>query len=295
MKIVSVTPAGRKIQLAILIPYLLKNRGKIDEHHFWVNSIFDSDIAYIRKACDEHPDFFKFIECPLGSPIPKPMWPYQSLNSFHALCKDEDTIYIRFDDDICWIDEDFVENMVKFRTENPEYFLVSANVINNGVCAMLHQRCGAIKHPMVCDGICGGNAWADPEFALFQHRELIRHIKDKTTDVYKCFKQWVLLDVLKNYDRSINPEMKFKEPGRFSINCVCWFGRDYPRYCESFYKDGVFKGEETWPTYYYPREVNKFNVICGDAVVAHFSYGVQRQTLIMSDVIQQYTELANAL
>ena len=45
MKVISVTPAGRKIYLEILVPYLLKNRAYIAEHHFWLNTENREDIG----------------------------------------------------------------------------------------------------------------------------------------------------------------------------------------------------------------------------------------------------------
>ena len=288
MRVVSVTPAGRKRYLEILVPYLLKNRAKISEHHFWVNTPVVTDIAYIKQLCYDYPDFFKYITNPNTDTLTNP------LNLFHPLCTDENTIYIRFDDDICWIANDLVDNIIKFRIENPDYFLVFANIINNSVCAMLHQRCGVFDYPaLTCDGVCNGNAWANTDLALFQHTELIHHIKEKTTDVYKCFKKWLLFDGPK-VDEKIIPEGSFGKNfkhGRFSINCMCWFGRDYAKFGGKVYNE-EYTHEEGWLTDFYPQSINKFNAICGDALVSHFAYFSQRAILETTDLLDQYKKLA---
>jgi len=59
MKVITVTPAGRKHYLEILAEYLLNNRRYISEHHFWLNTSVKDDIAYIEMLAAKHPDFFK--------------------------------------------------------------------------------------------------------------------------------------------------------------------------------------------------------------------------------------------
>ena len=57
MRVISVTPAGRRRYLAALIPHLLAQRHVIDEHHWWVNTNDEADAEYIADVTAEHPDF----------------------------------------------------------------------------------------------------------------------------------------------------------------------------------------------------------------------------------------------
>ena len=53
-----------------------------------------------------------------------------SINAFYKDCTEQDTIYFKLDDDIVWMESGLIEKMVKFRVDNPHYFLVSPLVIN---------------------------------------------------------------------------------------------------------------------------------------------------------------------
>jgi hypothetical protein len=46
-----------------------------------------------------------------------------SINAFYRQCVEKDAIYFRLDDDIVWMEPDMIEKMVRFRIDNPEYFL----------------------------------------------------------------------------------------------------------------------------------------------------------------------------
>ena len=59
MRVVSVTPAGRRRYIEILVPHLLRQRHVIQEHHWWLNTNVAEDIAYIHQLCADHPDFFR--------------------------------------------------------------------------------------------------------------------------------------------------------------------------------------------------------------------------------------------
>ncbi|MBA3922196.1 MAG: hypothetical protein H0X31_11035, partial [Nostocaceae cyanobacterium] len=60
-KVVAVTPSGRQRYLEILIPYILKDKGIIDEYHLWVNTSDASDISYIESLQNKFPSFIKLV------------------------------------------------------------------------------------------------------------------------------------------------------------------------------------------------------------------------------------------
>ena len=96
MKVITVAPAGRKHYLEILVEYLLENRRYISEHHFWLNTNLKKDIAYIEMLAAKHPDFFKINRKEMLKKSVDSIWQY------YKDYIDDDTIYIKFDDDICF-------------------------------------------------------------------------------------------------------------------------------------------------------------------------------------------------
>ena len=105
-KVISVTPAGRKQYLEILVPYLLRNREHIAEHHFWLNTNNRRDIQYITILARKHPEFFKIKHREVFKSYTESIWQYFQDYG------DEDTIYVRLDDDICFIAPDAVPNLI---------------------------------------------------------------------------------------------------------------------------------------------------------------------------------------
>ena len=59
-------------------------------------------------------------------------------------CTTPDTIYARFDDDICYVADDAIANWRRFREANVVPFLVLGNIVNNAACSHSHQQAGLI-------------------------------------------------------------------------------------------------------------------------------------------------------
>lgn len=268
MKVITVTPAGRKKYLEILCPYLLKNKHIISEHHFWVNTTNKEDIEYLNKLASEN-TFFKLVPIPKGTPNKN-----TTICLFFENCVDKDAVYIRFDDDICWMANDAVEKLVNYRIRHPEPFIVSGNVVNNSICTHLHQRFGNIPIDI---GMCGynricDNGWKSPEKAVTFHECFLEALKGGVTDRYK-FPAWY-----------------FHTYEDFSINCISFLGKDFAEFGGKVGHD-----EELWLTHDKPKELGRRNCIYGDALFAHFSYYTQRNVLEGStNLLDVYKELAHS-
>lgn len=264
MKVISVTPAGRRKYLEILVPYLLKERDKIQEHHFWINTIKEDDIRYMEGLCKQY-SFFKMIH-------PKiPVNGNRSIYHFYKDYVDEDTIYIRLDDDICWLREDAINNLIKARISNPDPFLVFANIINNGVCNHLHQRFGIIPMKtgaLTYNAVCP-LSWGCPLVAEKVHKVFLSNNAAKDTDKY-LFDKWVLWDY-----------------NRFSVNCFSWFGKKFKEFSGEVGID-----EELFLSRDIPQSERKPNIICGKALMSHFAYYPQRDHLETTTLLDQYRKLS---
>ena len=100
-KVVSVTPAGRQRFVEILHKYLIDLRHIIDNHVWWINTNNQSDIDYLESLVKEYPDFYSTKYLPNH-----PNYTFNNLNihNFFDESVDENTVYVRFDDDIVFIE-----------------------------------------------------------------------------------------------------------------------------------------------------------------------------------------------
>jgi hypothetical protein len=137
-RIVCATPAGRKRYLKILVRQILAS-PLVDEYQLWKNTTDPSDIQFIHDVQATDPRV-RVIE-----PTLRPPGPTSSIGQFYRHCVDDDTIYIRFDDDVVFIEPDFFPKFLRFRVENQQYFLVFPNIINNAVCTYIQAARGAIQ------------------------------------------------------------------------------------------------------------------------------------------------------
>jgi hypothetical protein len=139
-KLCVVVPAGRKRYLELLIPHIIRQKEIIDELRLWVNTDVEEDILHIHHLKEKYPNIIT-----LEFHHPNVIHYNKSIFSIHPFWKnttDENTVYIRLDDDIVWMEENYLKNLYEFRIKNPSYFLVSGNVVNNAICDHFHQNMG---------------------------------------------------------------------------------------------------------------------------------------------------------
>lgn len=243
MKIISVTPAGRSPYINILANYLLRQKDIISEHHFWVNTDIENDIQTIKKWCDRYPKFFKFVEAKFAPPrIP------QKINFFYSDYHDKNVIYLRFDDDICWIEKNCVKEIINFRINNPDFFLIYANTINHTTCNRFHQKNNCCPEEIT-------NYFSGEDAAKI-HEIFLKKLYSKK--IYEYFHDDY---IVKDYER-------------VSVNLICWYGKDLNSIDSAFQEN-----EEQYLSVEFPKKNRKYNCICGKALACHFAYGPQRNYL----------------
>jgi len=169
--------------------------------------------------------------------------------------------------------EDFIEKIVSFRLENPHYFVVTGNILNNVLVDKVHENIGALP-PRPDIGVLGAECmdpvgWISNEFAEHKHRNFLNLLRTDQLDRLR-------------FDRK-----ELAGFPRISINCICWFGSDF----KSFYGE-VDEDEEPWLTEVKPLEIGRINCICGQALCVHFSFFTQREHLDSTDLLQRYEELS---
>lgn len=246
-KIMAVTPAGRRRYIEILLKYILRDRHIVDEWVLWLNTTNKSDIEYCESLAKTH-SFIKTV--PLT-------WKYKenlSIFGFFKNCVDHDTIYLRLDDDIVWIEENAIEKLIDFRIQNPNYFLVFPNIINNAIISHIYQRFEILP---LTHGICKYDVvdklgWGNPQMAEIIHNSFFEGNPQKFK--FPCW------------------NLYFHE--KISINSFAFFGKDFSKF-----NGAVGEDEERWLTMIKPKEDQKTNCIFGESLIVHFAFHTQRKYL----------------
>lgn len=269
-RLVTVTPAGRRRYVEILANYLLRNRHLIDEHQWWVNTRNPEDVAYLLQLGDLFPDFFRIVIQPhrAAEPIGHAIW------RFMARCVDPGTVYLRLDDDICYV-TNAIEAILARRLADPRPFLVLGNIVNNAICSHFHQAAGLIPTSWgeIRQECMDEAGWNDGLVAVRIHRWFQGLLRAGRADELAAV------------------PFPFDGLRRFSINAICWNGADMAALPEH-HRDDV--DEEPFLTADVPRRLERPNVICPEAIFSHFAFYTQRPYVesVAPEIIRRYGRLS---
>ena len=179
-------------------------------------------------------------------------------------------VILKCDDDIVYIDLNKLGEFIQFRRANTRYFLISANVVNNGVCAHMQQNFGAIpRDVMTCElppgGMCG-SLWDSGAKAETLHRLFLHN-------PHAFFQS--------------GPEVLWNE--RVSINFIALLGRDLVHIPD------VTSDDEHDLCYGVRKRAKKQNCIYPGFVVSHLSFYKQDSEMNIDLILRGYEEIANEL
>jgi hypothetical protein len=180
----------------------------------------------------------------------------------------EDDIILKCDDDIVYFDLDKLNDFISFRKQNEQYFLISANVVNNGVCAHFQQKMGLIPaERLECElppgGLCG-SLWNDGAKAETIHR--------------------LFLDAESSFDTADASPIVWNE--RVSINFIALLGRDL------IHIPDVTQDDEHDLCYGVRKRARKQNCILPQFVASHLSFWRQDEAMQVGEIIKGYEALA---
>lgn len=259
-KVVVNTGAGRRENLKLLIPQVLKSK-LVDQYDMWINTLNEIDYNFLinlkdidnRINCIDQPDGF--------------VNGVQSMNAFYKNCCDEKTIYIKLDDDLVYLGENFIEKLLEARVAHDNYFLISPMVINNDLSSYIYQVDGKLNFSEYYAQRTYAQPWYNGYFATQLHL-------------------W-FLDILDKKNESqlyiSNSEVSNT---RFSINCIVWFGKDLSLI------NGVVKGDdEEFLSIYYPSKIRKNSLLLGDTICSHYSFGGQKRQIERAGILEKYEDL----
>lgn len=178
-----------------------------------------------------------------------------------------DALFLKCDDDIVYMDLDGLAGFIDHRRKNPHYFVTSANVVNNGVCAYFQQVSGALPtslgHFERPPGGFGGTLWTDPDKANNLHDFFLASPKKELPLPSKV--------------------VDWQE--RQSINFIAWLGRDLLHMA-------LAKGDdEKMLTVDLPAFLERPTAIYSDFTVSHLSFGPQEKGVDVNRLIAAYDKL----
>jgi hypothetical protein len=184
---------------------------------------------------------------------------------------DRDAVYIRFDDDIVYVHEDAIRNLVAARVQSGGASLVAFPIIwHNAVCSWHMQTLGKIprEYGVVGSPYCMDQiGWADAYFAERIHNLLLEKIHEgKVPDLFA------------------HMDIQLPVGLQFSVSCFASMGGMYADLPQPGYL-GHHAEEENWHTVTRPQQIGRPNFIVANALVAHLSFFPH------SDYIRQQTDI----
>lgn len=125
--------AGRRGYLEILFKYI--DELAVDEVHIWDYSRKESDAQYISNFESKYKIFH---------PKDKSTWTDYYTYYTPERYPDPDTVIIKSDDDIVFMNVDKFDSFIKHRIHDKNALILSASVVNNPVCGIIQRQLGII-------------------------------------------------------------------------------------------------------------------------------------------------------
>jgi hypothetical protein len=180
----------------------------------------------------------------------------------------QNDVILKCDDDIVYFDINELERFVSFRRKHEEFFLVSANVVNNGVCAHFQQSAGAIPpdrgyFELPPGGMCG-SLWSEGAKAESLHA--------------------LFLSDPSRFRAKADEYIVWNE--RISINFIAMLGRDL------VVVPDVMQDDEHELCYGVRKRARKINCIYPGFLAAHLSFWRQDADMNLRSMLEGYASLA---
>lgn len=280
--IVAFTPVGRKRYMDLLASYMLREyrKGHIDKWLLFNNAYLPEDATYCHQLAAEFPWVEVLEERGIVHEITDTGDPFQwsrpeNISLFYKYMREDEsnTIYLRFDDDIVYIDQYCIPRWVKYRVENPRPFLVFPTIINNVRTSYHMQQQGVVPESGIKDDMYDKVAWRNLRYINMLHRKALTAIDCGT-----------LVETFRLRDEQFTDW----EAGHISINAFAIHARD-------MHACRVEHDEEGYLSLFRPRALGRQNARCGDAVLIHFAYHTQTAYMDKTGMLNDYVRLAPPL
>ncbi|KAI1379530.1 hypothetical protein F4677DRAFT_442507 [Hypoxylon crocopeplum] len=172
IKIVALIFYGRKRTVDFLDCYLQQNLavngGYLDEIRFMVHTNKEEDVKYLEELVSQREQQYRIVE---AGPCEG-----TSYGCIWDSVVEDDTIYVKIDDDIVFIHPDAIPQLVHTRIASPHPFAVSANLVNSPLTGYEHFHVGAIHafrpDPSKTPSHAAAESWRPSEKSLFPESSL---------------------------------------------------------------------------------------------------------------------------
>lgn len=276
-RIVTFSPAGRERNMKLLHRYLMSFRNLVDSHEWWVNTPNESDQRAIKEITALAPDFYRAVEVEMPYADFGHRVILERLREFYRQrCCDTSTIYIKLDDDFCYIGRDAFTDLLQFRVEHPEYFLVCPPTVNSVFQTHILQRTAQLpREPYLYGyGAFDANGFASGEAVQQLHENFLASLQGTLGSSWQ-FPKWEL-----------------NEWERATIGATCFFGSDF-----AAFGGDVTNDDEHYLMSVKPRELERVNAFAPcragrDAFFAHYAYSAQKAHLDATDILSRYENAA---
>ncbi len=279
---------GRQNNLEILLYYVEQalEIEAVDNYHMidMTRTMHDHEFIYAeqQRLNEKYPGRVHLVNRDLrGKQLRDGSWKATLglWSPFYKYCKQfkNNDVIIKCDDDTLFFDVNTLKQAAELRWKNKSPFLMHANTINNGICAYHQAKKGVWKNldPIIkkypTSGLTGP-LFSHPDLACDCHEQFI-------TDISKS------LDNLKKY--------KLKEniyfTARVSINFIFMLGEDREHLVDIDSQDEYVTSSKIG------QELDRPNMIIGDFIAAHHTYGVQEPVMEERKTYEQYVGLRDAL
>lgn len=265
-KTVVVIPAGRRRYMRLLVPQILSQHGW-DELYIFENCQDPEDRKWVLELNKLDPRI-KIIQ-DTGVLAEGVHW-HRSLNRFWKYCMDPDTVYIRMDDDVVYIEPGLIEKLAAQRRLMIEPYLIMPVIVNNSVTSHFMRNKDMLEQ------------FEFPS-SPFDH--------DNLTNMPAV--DYLHTRFLKNLDRNVlytyyHPNMAFTPPHQISINVIAYFGSDIAAW-NGEVPDNT--GEEMFVSYTMPIKTKRDIGYFGGAIASHYAFTNQREYMDNTDFLQQYEDI----
>jgi hypothetical protein len=255
-RVIVVTFAGRQDRMSILCEYITEavRQGCVDEYHVWNFARDPKDEVWFKEWIQSHSSFARLYE-----PKERKNWGECYRHYVKEAAQYSKDVFIKLDDDIVYLSLATFREWIDFRRapENRDYWIVSANVVNNEMCAFYQQKHGLLPHPpfaklpYIPHGY--GPLWKTGSWPLQLHEAFLNKPKNH-------------FNLPQNI---IEPRQE-----RISINAISWMGADWP----NMHPLGTTTDDdELYMSVTLPLKYKRSNIIFAKFIASHLSFAEQEK------------------
>ncbi len=260
---IAITFAGRCDRMSLLARCMARalECGVLDEWHVWNYAKDPADDLWIRGLGGEKVTVFG-TEGSKYDPTKKTKQYEECYMSYTRDAYHPATVFVKIDDDVVYVDVEGLRKQIEYHRATPEWFILSANVVNNPTCYIMQNEMkkflGIAKKELITSG--------DDATAL--HRAFLGG-EDPAYDAIVDY----------NLDLAVN------------INCITWLACDLEaiQYADST----STANDEVNLSCNFPKIFKRPAGIFGPCVVAHLSFHTQDAAMPIAELLDAYQNMVN--